>query len=35
MSWSRATREAWWAEPAQDWDIIVIGGGIMGAGILR
>jgi glycerol-3-phosphate dehydrogenase len=35
MSWSRGTREAWWAEPAQDWDIIVIGGGIMGAGILR
>lgn len=35
MSWQRAAREKLWTEPARPWDLIIIGGGIMGAGILR
>ena len=34
--WNTATRENTWKELAdQEWDIVVVGGGITGAGILR
>lgn len=33
--WADQTREQCWQTLDQDWDIIVIGGGITGAGILR
>jgi glycerol-3-phosphate dehydrogenase len=33
--WTAGWREALWAELDQPWDIIIIGGGITGAGILR
>lgn len=33
--WAEQTREQIWQTIDQDWDIIVIGGGITGAGILR
>ncbi|MGH8459435.1 MAG: hypothetical protein ACRESV_08790, partial [Nevskiales bacterium] len=32
---NRHWREKAWADLTQPWDLIVIGGGIMGAGILR
>ncbi|OGO13667.1 MAG: hypothetical protein A2Y93_05150 [Chloroflexi bacterium RBG_13_68_17] len=33
--WERGWRERMWSELNQPWDLIVIGGGITGAGILR
>ena len=33
--WYKNWRQQAWAELNQPWDIIVIGGGITGAGILR
>lgn len=33
--WNRSWREKTWAELDQSWDIIIIGGGITGAGLLR
>ncbi|HFQ92451.1 MAG TPA: FAD-dependent oxidoreductase, partial [Anaerolineae bacterium] len=33
--WTKNWREEVWAQIDQDWDVIVIGGGITGAGILR
>ena len=33
--WNAKTREQTWAELARPWDVIIIGGGITGAGILR
>jgi glycerol-3-phosphate dehydrogenase len=34
--WNEATREALWAQvAAEPWDLIVVGGGITGAGVLR
>lgn len=33
--WSKGWREKAWAELNQGWDVLVIGGGITGAGILR
>lgn len=33
--WNNAWRDRTWSELAQAWDVIVIGGGITGAGILR
>lgn len=35
MQWTRAWRNNIWAELNQPWDLIIIGGGITGAGILR
>jgi len=35
MIWKTNWRESAWAELDQEWDIIIIGGGITGAGILR
>ena len=35
MIWTQGWRERAWAELDHEWDIIVIGGGITGAGILR
>lgn len=35
MNWTQAWRENAWNELQQDWDVLVIGGGITGAGILR
>lgn len=34
-AWNAAYREAIWARLSEPWDIIVVGGGITGAGILR
>jgi glycerol-3-phosphate dehydrogenase len=33
--WQRNWREKIWSEIDQDWDMIIVGGGITGAGILR
>jgi len=33
--WNAKTREQTWSELTQPWDVIIIGGGITGAGILR
>ena len=35
MQWTRDWRDTVWAELDQPWDLIIIGGGITGAGILR
>lgn len=35
MQWKRGWRDSVWAELDQPWDLIIIGGGITGAGILR
>ncbi len=35
MEWTKGWRERAWQELDQDWDVLVIGGGITGAGILR
>jgi glycerol-3-phosphate dehydrogenase len=35
MQWTRGWRDTVWAELNQPWDLIIIGGGITGAGILR
>jgi glycerol-3-phosphate dehydrogenase len=35
MQWTRGWRDTVWADLDQPWDLIVIGGGITGAGILR
>lgn len=35
MAWSKGWRERAWSDLDQDWDLIIIGGGITGAGILR
>jgi glycerol-3-phosphate dehydrogenase len=35
MEWTRSWRDRVWAELDQPWDLIIIGGGITGAGILR
>jgi glycerol-3-phosphate dehydrogenase len=35
MSWQAGWRERLWAELPGPWDVVVIGGGISGAGILR
>jgi glycerol-3-phosphate dehydrogenase len=35
MQWTRGWRDTVWAELDQPWDLIIIGGGITGAGILR
>lgn len=35
MDWNKGWRERTWSELDQGWDVIIIGGGITGAGILR
>lgn len=35
MQWTKGWRDNVWAELDQPWDLIIIGGGITGAGILR
>jgi glycerol-3-phosphate dehydrogenase len=35
MDWTKGWRESAWSELNQPWDVLVIGGGITGAGILR
>ncbi len=35
MEWTRGWRDKVWSELNQPWDLIIIGGGITGAGILR
>ncbi|MEZ0395398.1 MAG: glycerol-3-phosphate dehydrogenase/oxidase [Anaerolineales bacterium] len=35
MNWTHTWRENAWNELQQDWDVLIIGGGITGAGILR
>ncbi|MEW6404875.1 MAG: glycerol-3-phosphate dehydrogenase/oxidase, partial [Chloroflexota bacterium] len=35
MSWTRGWRNEVWSQLDQPWDLIIIGGGITGAGILR
>ena len=35
MQWTRGWRDNVWAELNQPWDLIIVGGGITGAGILR
>jgi glycerol-3-phosphate dehydrogenase len=35
MDWKKGWRERAWTVLNQDWDVIIIGGGITGAGILR
>jgi len=35
VDWTKGWRDRAWGELDQDWDVIVIGGGITGAGILR
>lgn len=35
MSWAAGERGSLWADLEQPWDVIIIGGGITGAGILR
>lgn len=33
--WTRGWRSAWWQELERPWDLVVVGGGIVGAGIAR
>ena len=35
MDWTQGWRDRLWGELDRDWDVIVIGGGITGAGILH
>jgi len=35
MDWTKGWRDRAWAQLDQEWDVIIIGGGITGAGILR
>jgi glycerol-3-phosphate dehydrogenase len=35
MDWTKGWRDRVWSQLDQEWDIIIIGGGITGAGILR
>ncbi|MGA2503343.1 MAG: glycerol-3-phosphate dehydrogenase/oxidase [Anaerolineales bacterium] len=35
MDWTKGWRDRVWSELNQDWDVVIIGGGITGAGILR
>ncbi|MEW5941021.1 MAG: FAD-dependent oxidoreductase, partial [Chloroflexota bacterium] len=35
MQWTKAWRDRAWDELNQNWDVLIIGGGITGAGILR
>lgn len=35
MDWTRGWRDQAWGELDQEWDVLIIGGGITGAGILR
>jgi len=35
MEWSKGWRDGVWAQLDREWDVLVIGGGITGAGILR
>ena len=35
MDWTKGWRDRAWSELNQDWDVIIVGGGITGAGILR
>jgi glycerol-3-phosphate dehydrogenase len=35
MDWTKGWRDRAWSELNQDWDVVIIGGGITGAGILR
>ena len=35
MIWTQGWRERAWSELDKEWDLIIIGGGITGAGILR
>jgi glycerol-3-phosphate dehydrogenase len=35
MEWTKGWRDRVWAELDREWDVIIIGGGITGAGILR
>ena len=35
MDWTKGWRERTWSELNQEWDVVIIGGGITGAGILR
>jgi glycerol-3-phosphate dehydrogenase len=35
MDWTKGWRDRAWSELSQDWDVVIIGGGITGAGILR
>jgi len=35
MTWTKGWRERVWSQLDQPWDMIIIGGGITGAGILR
>ncbi|KPL86044.1 glycerol-3-phosphate dehydrogenase/oxidase [Herpetosiphon geysericola] len=35
LQWNAAWRERTWSELQQEWDVIIIGGGITGAGLLR
>jgi len=35
MDWTKGWRDQAWAQLGQEWDVLVIGGGITGAGILR
>jgi glycerol-3-phosphate dehydrogenase len=35
MNWSKGWRDSAWSELDREWDVLVIGGGITGAGILR
>ncbi len=35
MDWTKGWRDTAWADLDQDWDVIIVGGGITGAGILR
>src|SRR5215217_6101984 len=33
--WPAGWRETWWHDLSRPWDVIVVGGGIVGAGIAR
>jgi len=35
MDWTKGWRDRAWSELNQEWDVVIIGGGITGAGILR
>jgi glycerol-3-phosphate dehydrogenase len=35
MDWTKGWRDRVWSELDQEWDVIIIGGGITGAGIMR
>jgi glycerol-3-phosphate dehydrogenase len=35
MEWTKGWRDRVWTDLNQDWDVVIIGGGITGAGILR